>query len=64
MSSKGIKGKDIAEKRGVTTGTVSGQINSDSMSVKTFVEIFESMGENVTLILENGNQYTIKNGTD
>jgi len=60
MASKKMTAEDVALKRGVTKGTMSGAINKPSMGLKTLHEIFQAMDEDVTFVLSNGNKYTLE----
>jgi len=56
---KGMSLQDLSKKTGKTVQNISVTISYGKMSMNTFFQFMEALEEDVTLILSNGNKYTL-----
>lgn len=60
MKEKEVRVIDMANNRGVYSGTIVNTIKKKTMNTKTLSELLESLGEELTIVLSNGKSYRIK----
>jgi phosphoribosyl-AMP cyclohydrolase len=60
MAEKEVSLRLIAEKLGTTQQNLWSKTNSNSMKLKTFVEILKECDEDLVLVLKNGNKFKIE----
>lgn len=60
MAEKEISLKSMAEKMETTQQNLWSKTNSNSMKLKTFVDILEACDEELVIVLKNGNKFKLE----
>ena len=57
---EGISVKYLGEKIGMTQGNINAKVNGNgNMTINSLGTLLDGLGEDVTLVVKNGNKYTL-----
>lgn len=59
IAEKGMSYEDLSQKIGKSKQNIAVTIGYSNMSMKTFFQYMQGLGEEVTIVLKNGNKYNL-----